>query len=549
MKRSSSENGRSGVLERVVENWLTRVNERSFEVPFAQLLAGEGYQVVHLSRHGPFEEGKDILAIAPNGAPCAFQLKGAPNGRITQNFWTAECLGQAIRLVEIPIVHPSIDSQLPRRVYFVTNGELEEEVRLEITHRNTDWEHRGHPKLETVVKGQLLARFRDLHTDLWPVELVSERTLLEFFLADGNECLDKARFSEFLLSMLPLFDEELNKAECSRALASTAIVTAYALSPYAERLNHVALIEGWMVYISCLVALVEKYGLEPSYWQDTLDISAFAVEQALDALCDELKKRKYLIEGEPLVDAPFYRGRVTWLAGLVSVFALWQRFRDPSRKIENWFESFVRSHQKDLLLWGEAAVPQFLAVFWLLRQFSATMEPDSLLTSLIESICNANEAEFLSGLPDPYHRLGDVVMEQFGMSEDPPTETYYKGRSYTLESLVHLLARRGWRQRLRFLWPKITRLHHAEFQVASPWEFCLWRAENGNLAITQPKMPQSWAELKDQARQVDASLIPQLFQTRPELLLAFVLVYPHRLTKDVAKFLDDCAREARLCAQ
>ena len=174
------------------------------------------------------------------------------------------------------------------------------------------------------------------------------------------------------------------------------------------------------------------------------------------------------------------------------------------------------------------------------------MEPDSFLTSLIESICNANEAEFLPGLPDPYHnRLGDVVMEQLRMSEEPHTETY-KGRSYILESLVHLLARRGWRQRLRFLWPKITRLHYAEFQVASSWEFCLWRAEDGNLIAAQPKMPQSWAELRDHAKQVDVSLIPYLFQTRPELLLAFILVYPHRLTKDVTKFLDDRLREAKL---
>lgn len=82
------------MFERVVENWLIRVNERSLEVPFAQLLAGEGYQVVHLSRHGPFEEGKDILAIARDGVPCAFQLKGAPNGKITQRYWATECLDQ-----------------------------------------------------------------------------------------------------------------------------------------------------------------------------------------------------------------------------------------------------------------------------------------------------------------------------------------------------------------------------------------------------------------------------------------------------------------------
>ena len=105
------------MIERVIENWLTRANERSLEVPFAQLLTGEGYQVVHLSRHGPSEEGKDILAIDPTGTPCAFQLKSIPDGgKFTQNLWEKE-LGQIIRLVEIPIQHPSIDPGLYRRVY------------------------------------------------------------------------------------------------------------------------------------------------------------------------------------------------------------------------------------------------------------------------------------------------------------------------------------------------------------------------------------------------------------------------------------------------
>jgi hypothetical protein len=533
------------VLERVVENWLTSVNELSMQVPFAQLLTAERYQVVHLSRHGPFEEGKDILAIAPDGVPCAFQLKGAPNGKITQRFWAKECLDQAIRLVETPIVHPSINPELPRRVYFVTNGELEEEVRLEIVHRNSDWERRRCPKLDTVVKGQLLVRFKDLHTNLWPVELTSEKTLLEFFLADGADCLQKGKLAGFILSLLPLFDEELNKAKCSRALASAAILTAYAMLPYTEKSNHVALIESWIVYMACLTALVEKHGLAETYWKDTLGISIFAIEQSFTDLCDEIKERKHLIEGEALVDAPFYRGRVTWLVGLVSAFALWKRLRDPGWEIEDWFRIFVRSHQKDLLLWGEAAMPQFLATFWFLRQITATPEPDEFLAHVIESICSVNEAEHSHGLADPYHGLAEIVMDWLGMADNPQVKNY-KGRSYTLECFVHLLARRGWRQRLRFLWPQITRLHYAEFRPISPWQFCLWRSEEeGKLEAVQPKMPQSWAELRDQARQVDLSVIPELFQRYPGLLLVFILTYPHRLTKDVAKFLDDRLREVR----
>ena len=123
------------MIERIIENWLTKVNEKSFQVPFCQMLIGEGYQVIHLSRHGSFEEGKDVLAIAPDGVPCAFQLKGANGGKISQNEWS-KYNEQITRLVEIPIKHPSIDESKSRRVFFVTNGELDEEVRVQITNQN-----------------------------------------------------------------------------------------------------------------------------------------------------------------------------------------------------------------------------------------------------------------------------------------------------------------------------------------------------------------------------------------------------------------------------
>jgi hypothetical protein len=46
-----------GVIERVIENWLTSANERSYQIPFCQLLAAEGETVIYISSHGPFEQG------------------------------------------------------------------------------------------------------------------------------------------------------------------------------------------------------------------------------------------------------------------------------------------------------------------------------------------------------------------------------------------------------------------------------------------------------------------------------------------------------------
>jgi hypothetical protein len=60
--------------ERLVEDWLTKANERSFQTPFAQSLLADGMQVVRVG-HSPHEHGKDIIAIASDGRAHAYQLK------------------------------------------------------------------------------------------------------------------------------------------------------------------------------------------------------------------------------------------------------------------------------------------------------------------------------------------------------------------------------------------------------------------------------------------------------------------------------------------
>lgn len=534
------------MIERVVENWLTKVNERSMETPFCQLLTGEGYRVIHLSRHGPFEQGKDILAIDPNGTPCAFQLKGAPaSGRITQTAWANEYLAQATRLVELPIKHPSVDPNQPRRAFFVTNGELDEEVRIEIIDRNADWQRRGHPTLETIVKGELLRRFIDLHTNLWPLPLASERDLLELFLADGTAILPKAKLAGLLERLLLSHEENVAKAVLARTLASVAIVTSYAISPYQDSQNHVAVFEGWTMYVAYLAALVEKLGLEEQYWRDSLSIAAYAIEQALTDLASELRERQFLVEGDLLVDQPFYRGRITWLVGLMSTLALWHILRQHESEedgLKDWLKNFVTTYRRDMSLWGEGAIPSFLALFWFLQKSTGTRDPDELLSQILDNVVDANgdNRRLPFGLPDPYRSLPEIVELQYNLRTSSTPPTTFHGRSYTMETLIHLLARRLWRQKLALRWAAISKLTLVEFQPENSYEFCRWHTESGKNRQTLPSTPQSWQELRDRSREVDMTIIPKLFQGRPELLLAFLQVYPHRLSKDVAKHLDNC---------
>jgi hypothetical protein len=63
------------VIERLIENWLVNAGERGFETAFAQILASEEHTILQGPVHHPFEHGKDILTISPNGELHAYQLK------------------------------------------------------------------------------------------------------------------------------------------------------------------------------------------------------------------------------------------------------------------------------------------------------------------------------------------------------------------------------------------------------------------------------------------------------------------------------------------
>ena len=87
-----------GVIERVIENWLTSSNERSYQIPFCQLLAAGGDGDC-LSSHGPFEQGKDVVTFDKSGKLRGYQLK---SGDFGLSEWR-KYKGEINDLVELPI--------------------------------------------------------------------------------------------------------------------------------------------------------------------------------------------------------------------------------------------------------------------------------------------------------------------------------------------------------------------------------------------------------------------------------------------------------------
>ena len=527
------------MLERIIENWLDKAAEKSFQQPFCYMLSAEGHTIIHSTRHSAMELGKDIITIAEDGTPCAYQLK---SGNISLSKWRSEVGSQTDDLVWGQINHPSIETSEHRRSYLVTNGNIEEEVSRAIDDRNRSWANRGQPcyHLDTIVRGQLLKKATKLSIDLWPSELTDIKTLLEMFLVGGEGVLPKGKLASLFESTFLLDSENAPpKPHCRRMITSAALLCTIATSSFSKEENHVAEIEAWMLYIAYVLALAEKWKLPSKVYHGEIEIATRSIYNSLGNLCDEIKSRENLIVGNPLADSYVYRVRLTWLVGLMSTYALWRRVDNvPKDGTDDFLREFCKEKRGQLKLWGEAAIPQWLAFFWCFRKIDATTKPDDLLKLLISTICKLNHprSEILS-LANPYYEAEDILPHIFGLTEEPITETF-RGLAYSLEGLVHLYVRRNWRQAMSTLWPNITRLMYRSFVPVKYCDFYRWRNEEGTDEIVSPKHTQNWEELKVTSFESEGTCIPPSIKKHPILLLLFLCVYPHRMNAEIMRWLD-----------
>ena len=540
------------MLERVIENWLDKATERSFQQPYCYMLAAEGHTIIHLTRHGAMELGKDIITIAPDGTPCAFQLKA---GNISLAKWRDEVSAQTFDLVSLKINHPSVDSSKHHRSYLVTNGNIVEEVSHAIDLRNQTWASQGQPylHLQTVVRGQLIEQARELGNNLWPTELTDIKTLLEMFLENGQGVLPKEKLASLFESTFPLKflhnGSEPSKTHCERVMASAAILCAIATSSFSNEQNHVAEIEAWLLYISYVLALVERWKLTNKVYEDVFEIATQSIYNSLANLCDEIKEREYLIEENPLTDSYVYTVRVTWLLGLMSIYGLWRASKDePKGDVDDFLREFCKEKQVQLDLWGEAAIPQWLAFLWYSRKITSPREPDDVLGDLISEICGQNGPKGGGFLASPYYEADNIFPDMLGVAEEPLMDSF-SGQSYALEGLIHLYVRgnsKQSKQSMKSLWPDVTRLMYLSFEPGDFCDFYRWRNENGKNWIVSPQHTQDWEKLRELASESDGMCIPPSIKNDPILLLLFLCVYPHRMNAEILRWLDTQMKQIQI---
>jgi hypothetical protein len=535
------------VHERLLEGWLDSASERSYQVPFCQMLVADGHRILHSTRHAPIELGKDIITLDRDRVPCAFQLKGHPGGRLTLHGFQ-EILEQLRSLIDLAIQYPGLGGR-PHRSFLVTNGLIEEEAALAISQLNQGYADAALPnrRLEVIQRGDLLDMANRLGEALWPTEIDQTHLLLEMLVEDGAGLFPAERANLLLSELLGLGGKSPPKwsaANVRRRITSAALLTSLSLKNFDTKRNHFAVASAWTQFSLAAVAACSRFDISfDRNGRAAVDVATTAIRDALVDLATEVLGREtVLIEGDVMWDAAFYKGRYTLILALLSLLWLWcEEDEWPPDLPREALEEFLSKGKGQLDLWGEAAIPQLLLYYWFLRRTDARSSVDALLLQLLSATISRGPNDEPRGLPSPYwsyeavtrHRLSSIL----GSDQDELATESTGVVSYYAESLLHLLVRANWKNACRDVWPNVSRMLLMQFRPANPWQFCLSHCEEGSYEQVQPPLRKEWLELVEEARFVKCDSAPKSVVDRPPLLALFILLFPYRGRPDVIRHL------------
>ena len=526
------------MIERLVENWLTNAGERGFETPFAQLLTQEGHRVLQGPVHHPFEHGKDIITVAPDGAACAFQLKG-PNLTRLADFEAIH--GQLLALVSTAISHAGVGTpRRPDRVYLVTNGVLTPPVRDRLQQFNVANAQADCPAVEAVERQHLLSRFITAHGTYLPQDLSDIRVLLELYYADPSTLFPVRSFAEYLTALMPFPPAQPSGRNRRQAVASAALLTAYAANSWTQAENHLCAAQAWLTFCVTLLRFADVSGLDETEWRTSYDLALEAARASLASLSREAAEAPDLAIPD-LSEGLFYPSRVLLVCGYLSAYWLSERTFGPvNKRITDRVRQVLLREREHARIVGESGVPAFYELSCALGHLGDILPAEFRMLALASRIATANRRHSPDALPDPYHGPEQILMNRVSGDSDFEDENF-DGRSYTLHVAIDWIARRLWRQRLAAMWPEITRIQFMEFRPSAPDRYLAPKDDDGVLTERFPGQPQSWAALLASARTKDYTVLPPVLRRQREMIPYLPLLFPYRFTATLAAAVDAVA--------
>ena len=529
------------MIEKLLESWLDNATERQFQLPFCLMLTASGYRVLHMTRHCGMEFGKDVIALSPSNRVCVFQLKRIDK-RLTQAKWQ-EMLPQVIQLLSYEVCHPSIPGggTTDFDCKIVVNGDLTEEVIRELKDLNRGYGRDMGRQVSAMVRGDLIGMARQHSHVFWPHDFAHLRSFLRIIAQEPRSPVDIEVISDFFQTYILGSFPDSARARRTRVVSALAIV-AFIAGTYVSAENHDTEVTVLVIGLCYVLAAIERAGDDWQPFEQSISLVTDRIYHSLELLVEEAIQKNALTEGDFVSDKLVVHLRATRLCGLASILVL-RYAENPSDSVKaSMFVKFITKHLGDAFLWGEGAIPSYTAVFFALRRSSATIAPDAFLLGLIDAICVRNrprrkEEDSSVALASPYYDGTYAVLRAHNLDEIP-IRADFAGSSYSLESIVYMVARRLWKQKLRLRWEAITHVSFLQFKPREPWMYCLWRCKEGDNLVSYADTPTDWTELLGKSRNRSDDQLPDYLRSNPLFLMLFLIVYPHRFNPATAGRLD-----------
>jgi hypothetical protein len=216
------------LIDNLLKEFLMSLNEAEFGIHFQALLRAMNYSSIDtITRHGPGEHGKDVVATARiEGTEYVFmfQLKV---GEINVHRFRTEVRPQLESMLTVPVEHPSVKSDLPKKPVLVITGDLIGDAPKELFEFNKKYQKLGEPSIEVWNINYLIRIFSENMTSLaiFPEEIKQDisrvwlsinakgydRELLRDLL---NRCLSSYEVPEKRLTIASLFSTVMALYAC-----------------------------------------------------------------------------------------------------------------------------------------------------------------------------------------------------------------------------------------------------------------------------------------------------------------------------------------------
>lgn len=516
--------------ERLVESWLTKINERGYGIPFCQILARKGYRVIRYG-HSSIELGKDVLALAPDGAVCAYQLK---SGDMSLSD-VSKHIEQLQMLAATKPMHPALQGAFEYRAYLVTTGEFKDPAIALIKELNAKWQEHKWAELQTIGGRELLVDLLSMSSDFWPDDAPEMRTFLEIHLSRGRGDLEVAKLANMVTKIM---GQECSSRELERRTAAANIFCSYALAAFYANNDHWSIFQAWTVCAAAIARMGEISGHSSKHWQPAFELAREGALLAIHSLKGEvLDEDAFRVSDRELDEYTRLRNTLAIAAAAASEMIDAKATTTSHQKLLALCLKFIEKDR--LILWGEGAFAQFCIILWFLESSELPQLSREILRNLIVQLIQSNARESNEALDDPY-----VMPDQWLTRLISALQTKSKKprkiavQSYCLPPLIVLAARRDMRPELATVWRDLTEVRMTWFRPTIPADMLLWHCDVGREEDVGFDQPQSWADLREFASKTSDEALPSVFRDDPNFAMLFMLAFQHRISVKLTRFID-----------